>query len=348
MHRSAGVTASAVVVIAGSAFTILLGALALAGSAVLSKSTPPANVPFNLGSILIVEAILIFAFGAWGLASGIGLIYLKQWARISLLVFAGFLVCISLPAAAMMAVIPLPASHDPNLPENFMTGMRIGMGLFYGMFGALGGFWLYFFNKRAVKVQFQTMQPVPESAAGDLFLGAAVPAPAADQPARPLSITVIGWFLLISSALAPVSLLINGPLFREMQLPFYFLGIFFFGRSAYVILVLWMGAQVVAAAGLLKLRRWALFATIGLQSVAAANGVLLLSIPGHRARFQQMMETMMALINARMPQPAPQFNFPVWWGFVVSFPIVGVILYFLITRRKAFSSGTKVVDSQHS
>lgn len=346
MHRSTGVTISVVVVIAGSAFTILCGALALAGSAVISKLSPPANVPFNLGSVLIVEAIFIFAFGAWGLASGIGLIYLKQWARISLLVFAGILVCIFVPGAAMMAVIPLPASHDPNLPSNFMTVMRIGMALFYGMFAALGGFWLYFFNKRTVKVQFQTMQPVPESAAGDLFVGTAVPV--VDQPARPLSITIIGWFLLISSALAPVSLLINGRLFREIQFPFYFLGVFIFGRSAYLLLILWMAAQLAAAAGLLKLKRWALFTTIGLQCVAAANGVLLLSIPGHRARFQQIMETLMVSMNARMPQPAPQFNFPIWWGFAVSLPIVGVILWFLITRRHAFSPATEAVDSQHS
>lgn len=345
MHRSTGVTISVVVVIAGSAFTILCGALALAGSAVISKLSPPANVPFNLGSVLIVEAIFIFAFGAWGLASGIGLIYLKQWARISLLVFAGILVCIFVPGAAMMAVIPLPASHDPNLPSNFMTVMRIGMALFYGMFAALGGFWLYFFNKRTVKVQFQTMQPVPESAAGDLFVGTAVPV--VDQPARPLSITIIGWFLLISCALSPLFLLLNHALLPGFQFPFYFLGFFFFGRGAYMVLIVWMAAQMVAAAGLLKLKNWGLFGTIGLQCLTVANLALLAGIPGHRARFQQIMEAMMASMNTRMPQPAP-FAFPVWGGFAMSLPIVLVILYFLITRRHAFSPATEAADAQHS
>lgn len=340
MPRSVGVTTSAVVVIAGSTFTFLLGAVMLFGSAVMPKSSQAARVPMDIGSILITEAIVIFAFAGWGLATGIGLLYLKRWARISLLIFAGILAFISLFSALFVAFIPLPLTNDPNLPANFTSMMRAGMGLFYGAIAALGGFWLYFFNKRSVKAQFQPTQPVPESAAGDLFAGTAVPAPTSDQPARPLSITIIGWFLLITSALTPPSLLVNGALLREIQFPFYFLGIFVFGKSAYLILVLWMAVQFVAAAGLLKLKRWAFFTTIGLQSFAILNGTLLLSIPGHRARLQRIMETMMASMNARMPQPAlPPFNFPVWWEYAVSLPIVAVILWFLITRRHAFTSG---------
>lgn len=51
-----------------------------------------------------------------------------------------------------------------------------------------------------------------------------------------------------------------------------------------------------------------------------------------------IMETMMASMNARMPHPAPPFNCPIWRRFAASFPILGVILYFLITRRGAFRS----------
>src|SRR5205807_2256301 len=164
-------------------------------------------------------------------------------------VFAGFLVCVSLPASALMALIPLP-----NLSSSFMSLMRMGIVLFYAMFAVLGGFWIYFFNKRSVKAQFQAMPPVRQSAAGDLFL---------------------------------------------------------------------------AAAGLLKLKNWGLFATIGLQCLALANVTLLMGIPGHRARFQQLMESMMASLHARMPQPAP-LDFPVWIGLVMSLPIFLVILYFLV------------------
>jgi len=149
LPRSVGITISAIIVILGSAFTLLGGAMMVFSSAFLSKANPASAVPLNLASIVVIDSVLLSGFGGRGLASGIGLIYLKRWARISTLIFAGFLVCISLPAAAVM---------------------RIGMSVFYGMFAALGAFWLYFFNTRSAKAQFQPRQPVPESAAGDLFL----------------------------------------------------------------------------------------------------------------------------------------------------------------------------------
>src|SRR5690349_17492856 len=74
MPRSSGVTASAGVVIAGSGFTFLLGAMMLLGSAVMPKSTQAANVPIDVGSILIGQAIFVFAFAGWGLATGVGLL----------------------------------------------------------------------------------------------------------------------------------------------------------------------------------------------------------------------------------------------------------------------------------
>lgn len=332
MARSAGITVSRVVVIIGSVFTILCGAMMLLGSAFVSKSSPSANLCVNLSGFLIFEAAMLFGFGGWGSAAGIGVLYLKRWARISLLVFAGFLVCISAPAVVLMALVPLPDTHDVNLPANFTTLMRIGMGLFYSMFAALGGFWLYFFNKRSVKAQFQAKQPVPESAAGDSF-----PAPITVQIARPLSITIIGWFLLVGSAIAPLGLVMNRALFPDVQVPFYFLGFFLFGSNAYLVFAGWIVAQMTAAVGLLKLKRWGWFASIATQCLGALNGALLVVLPGHRARFQQIMETMTASMNARLAQPAP-FVLPAWIAFAMGFLMVLVILWFLISRRKAFAS----------
>lgn len=119
------------------------------GSALLSRSSAATDLPINLGVFLAAESALFFGFGGWGLASGIGLVYLKGWARISTLVFSGFLVCMSLPAAVLILLIPLPSSQDPSLPSSFMSVERIGMALFYGVFALLGGFWLYFSTRGA-------------------------------------------------------------------------------------------------------------------------------------------------------------------------------------------------------
>ena len=308
------------------------------GSALLSRSGAATDLPMNSGVFLAAESALFFGFGGWGLASGIGLLYRRRWARISTLVFAGFLACMSLPAAVLvLLIIPLPNSHDPSLPFDFTSMMRIGMALFYGVFAALGGFWLYFFNTRSVKVQFEGRPSAPESAAGDLFLASPIPAPAVSQGARPLSITMIGWFLLIGSAFAPLGLLFNRAFFPGTQLPFYFLGFFVFGWGAYLASILWTAAQIVAAVGLLRLKKWGLFATIGLQCLAAVSAALLMVIPGHRGKLQQLMETMMASMNARLPQPAP-FVYPAWIGFAMGFAVALLILWLLITRRQAFST----------
>src|SRR5215472_9013341 len=345
MPRSVGITISAVVAIIGSVFTLLGGVVMVLASTLLSKSSPAANVPTNLGPFAFFDSLMLFGFGGWGLATGIGLIALKRWARISTLVFAGILVFVSLPAAVLITVIPLPNNSNPNLPSNFMSIMRIGMVLFYFAFSALGGFWLYFFNKRAVKVQFQANQADMEFAAPKLSPGEAISAPSASQLARPLSITIIGWFLVVTSVLSPLGLLFNGAFLSGVKLPFYFLGFFIFGRSAYLILIVWMAAQMTAAVGLLKLKRWGLFATIGLQCLTAVNAALLIGIPSSRARFQQIMETMIASMSARMPQPVP-FVFPVWLGLAISFPIIFVILWCLITKKQAFTSAAQELARQ--
>jgi hypothetical protein len=85
MARSTGITVSAVVVIIGGAFTVLCGAMTLLGSDLVLNSSRAADAPVNLRYILVIEAFIFFGFGGWGLASGIGLIKTKDWARISTL-----------------------------------------------------------------------------------------------------------------------------------------------------------------------------------------------------------------------------------------------------------------------
>jgi hypothetical protein len=330
MGRSAGITVSAVVVFIGSAVTILMGGLAALGLFLVSSRTA-VNAPPHLGYIIVVEAVFAFGVGAWGIASGVGLIQTKEWARISMVVFAAILLFFSLPPALFMPFIQLPIPRDPNLPSNFATIMRIGIVVFYGWLAALAGFWLYFFNRRSVRAQFQGRQAEVDGPAAHL------PAemPSAPTRARPLSITIIAWFLLIGSAFGPLGLLYSRAVFRSVPLPMCFLGFFVFGRAAALILALWTVVQIIAAAGLLRLNNWARLVTIGLQCLGILNMLLLVGIPGNRARFQQAMDTVMASMNLQMPQPI-SFSFPLWTGAFASLPLFVVILWFLITRKQAF------------
>jgi hypothetical protein len=64
------------------------------------------------------------------------------------------------------------------------------------------------------------------------------------------------------------------------------------------------------------------------------------AIPPNRVRFQQLMETMIASMNTRLPQPIP-FVIPMWAAFAISIPVVFVILWFLITQKHAFTSAAE-------
>jgi hypothetical protein len=134
--------------------------------------------------------------------------------------------------------------------------------------------------------------------------------------------------------------LFNSTFFAGVKLPLCFLGFFFFGRSALLILIVWMAAQMVAAVGLLKLKKWGLFTTTGLQCIGVINTLPLVGIPANGMRFQQLMETMIASINTRLPQPVPVV-IAMWAGFAISIPIVFVILWFLIKQKQAFSSAAQ-------
>jgi hypothetical protein len=325
MARSGGVTFSAVVVFLGSALTILSGGFAVLGSLIASHTGLGTSAPIDFRFIAIFEAIFYLGFGAWGIASGIGLINTRQWARISMLAFSGILIAFSLPVVLVFAAARFPQSSDPNLPANFMAIMRVSMAAIFGLIAALGGFWLYFFNKKSVKAQFLAALPAGEEMVPD--------SSGRRRTVRPVSITIIGWFLVIASGLTPLFLLFSLGFFHGQSLPFSFFGFFVFGRRATLITVAWVAAQFVAAVGLLKLRNWGRVVTIWLQVLGIANSLLTFGLPANRVRFQQIMATMMASMNPGLPQT---FSPPLWIGVVASAPIVFIVLWFLFREKRAF------------
>lgn len=243
-----------------------------------------------------------------------------------------------------MAFIPLPngtAAGDAYLPVNFATITRVSSILLYGGFAALGGFWLYFFNTRSVKAQFLRQQPASEAAIAALPfgspMGAPIGAPIASHPRRPLSITIIGWYLVITSAFTPFFLVVFSSFYRGVKLPITFLGFFFYGRSATLIFLALCAAQLGVAIGLLKMRRWGLLAAIGLQCLTLLNFALVVGIPANRSKFQQIMDAIRSSIDSRMHHAYP-FHFPAWIGMAGSLPIIVAILWFLVAERHAFDS----------
>jgi hypothetical protein len=299
MKRSIGVTVSAVVTIVGSVFTALFGVLMLAPFA-MSQSDSPDAPPYPRLAGLVVAG-LMFALAAWGVTTAIGLLRLRRWARVCILVFSVLMVVTFGSGAVVMAFLPLPA--PPNAPPGLMTGLRIGTVCIYGVLGLIGGWWLYLFNRAAVVAQFAPGPP----------------------PARPLSVSMIAWFLLFGGVACV--------LYTWLPLPAMLFGFTVTGwhaKAAYLLLgllQLWLGI------GLLRLRPLSRVLTIGFFLFATLNSLAFALLPGSAARMMQAMAT----LPASMRQPTPA-DFPLPLGVIAVTAIItcGVPIWFLVHCRSAF------------
>ncbi len=320
MKRSGGVTASAVIAIIGSVFTILLGGFAILGALLMrtmpNLPTTPAQ-PVPPVAFLLAESVLFLGFGVWGIASAVGLLRLKNWARICFLEYAGLLCVFSAVGALVllvaMLVIPQIAPPQPNVPPGLMTAVFSMMIVFALLLVALGIWWLVYFNRRDVKAQ---------------FMGEA----AALLPRRrPFSITIIAWLLIVGGiAAAPVYLFASSPLFV--------FGFVIRGWLAGAIYSLLVVAGLLAGVGLLRMKAAAHSLAVGYYGFQLLNLATNILIPGSFAR-------MLAVMKETVP-PSPRaqvfLSEQFFWSIMFcSLLAVGLPFWFLITRRQAFLDAVK-------
>ena len=323
MQRSIGVTLSAVLVFIGCAFTLLflgVGALVLA-----LPRQPNVNLPI-MHAVLIFEVLFGVGFSGWGIASGVGLLNLREWARISIIVFSALMLFFSLVPLLIFAFLPIP--QPPGTPPNFILFMRVGVGLFYGSFAALGGFWLYFFNRRNVKEQFKRAAlPSPDFVTRSM--PAIIQASTDATPHRPVLIVFVAILFLFGSCIFPFIYLLHSPMF--------FLGVALQGRAAGVCLAVFAVLSLVAGIGLIRLRPWGWGVAIAYQVLGLVNMACLVFIPGVSDR---MFEAVMQYESSRgMPAMPMDFAFPmaimrISLLFGIVFGIA--ILWVLFAYRKVF------------
>ena len=110
MKKSFGVTASAIVALLGS--LLMLGlCVVLCLVLLLSPGRGPMPPETKLGMVL---GLGIFGFlGAWGTATAIGLLRLRNWGRVSILIFATLLALTGVAATPAILLIPAPPTAPP-------------------------------------------------------------------------------------------------------------------------------------------------------------------------------------------------------------------------------------------
>jgi hypothetical protein len=306
MHRKwIAIRASAVLAIAGSLATLAIGGAMLFGTL---KAPPPATgpavPPLPLKAIGMVMAAICACLSGWGIWTAIGIFRRRQWARISIVVFAVLLTFMGASASLAMLFVQMPL--QPGVSQHAMDTIRWGVGAFYGVLAAIGVWWLVLFNLGSTKEYFAQYAP--------------------SQPdARPLSVSIIGWYLLISAvSLAAMAVL---------RMPAFVFGAVITGWGGLAMYAVLASAQVFLGAGLLRLREQARMASIGYFCLMALNSAVTMGLPGQAARMQTVMREMPKLFPTGV---APQMPQPGWLFAFLGTAFLAVPIWFLVHRRAAF------------
>jgi hypothetical protein len=298
MSKPVGVTASAIVAIIGSILALLLAVLSTAS---LFIETAKPQSP-NSAQHVIAGAAMFAALAGIGIWTSVGLFRLRSWARISILVFAGLLAAGSILSLLMTMAVPMPSNTTAGTQHTF----RLVIAVMFGIPLAIAVWWLIQFNTQSTKAAFAS--PIPEAA-----------------PLRPLSITVIGWWIIVGSVSCLFLIL--------ARMPVFLFGAIFNGWTAGVIYLLLGALSVYIGKGLLDLREQVRILAIAWFAFSFVQLSLVTLVPSLRQRMLAMQR------GFEQNQPNPiQFDQGMMMNVILAFVgiLVAIAIWFLMRDRAAF------------
>ena len=327
-NRSASVTVAAIVAILSGLFFLLCCSFAFFAFLLVKLPGTTSEVPPIVRNIMLATQGFMICLSLFGIATGIGLFYVRNWARISILIWGGMLVFfggIGIPIAFLM---PIPSTPNaPDLPAESMQAVRLIFLAIYGMPLLIGIWWLILFNRKTVKAQFG-------GAAGSA--DPAVPR----KPACPLPIAVLAW-LYISSILNLLFL----P-FLSFHVPVFVFGRVLPGRVALAVLIFSCLAFFVSGVGLLKLKPWSYSLTIGLQVFWLASTAVSVLSPNYGAVMDSFLKEMRASLHLPETQFSPaNFAHHHGWAVALGLLFAGAILGLLVYYRPRFLEAASAANS---
>jgi hypothetical protein len=336
MKRSLAVTLSAILSLLGSALTLALGVLLIfilfffaPTRANFSGVTAAPKVIFVMGALVYILPAI------WGIITSVGLFCLKNWARISIIVFSVILILTGAFAGLLVLLVPLPAAPNQATSQSAVTVVRGAMAAFWFGLAGIGTWWLILFTRPKVKEQFTALPPAYAVPGAPQIPQTDIPGIVGQVPAnnRPLSITILGWLLLVGCAFIPINFLIHTPAILLTRV--------ITGHAATFYFLFLLVLHFYLGIGLLRLNATARTVGIAYYMVAFANAAIFYLSPGSRERMMSLVSGPQAMWPwmRQFQQPGPQLNpmpFMVFGG-VVGLLFLLIPLYFLITRRQAFA-----------
>jgi hypothetical protein len=316
---SASVIAAAVVAILAGILVVVVCSIAFVGMLLIKLPGTASELPPSVRTFGLATQGFMICLSLFGVATGIGLLYLRKWARISILIWGGFCAffgVIGIPFALLMPLSQTP--NAPNLPAESMQLFRGVLLIIYGIPLAIGTWWLILFNRKSVKAQF-----AGQGVSDDPGLPR--------KPACPLPIAVLAWFYIAS-----VLNLLFLPLL-PFHVPLMVFGYVLPGSAGKIALMITSLAFGIAGIGLIKLKPWSYSLTIGLQLFWLASSVVSALTPNYGAVMDSYMKEVQAAFHLPETGASP-FNFAQHYGWMMAGGLVfaGVILGLLVYYRPRF------------
>jgi hypothetical protein len=334
------VTVAAVVAILFGVLGVLGGSLIEVSTLLIPDSQTPrvrAAMPPGARTMAGIVWLFLIAVAVFGIFVGVGILRRRNWARISILVWGGFMSVVSaftipvlfLVFNAMPGMMPKDASNATPM----LTIVKWFSVLFYGIPLGIGIWWLVLFTRPRVAAAFTdsaaaAAYPPTMDVSGFPLTAAPARPTLASKPACPLPLMIFAGFLIFSAFFMMLIVLI--PVTGAM--PFFFFGHFFSGFSAKLILGLLGLIFGIAGVGILKLKPLALHTVLVLQSVFFVNGILSVLNP----RFLAVMQEAMQRADAENPAFAGGnplltgsfFQIIMIFGLCFSAAMIGLLLFY--------------------
>jgi len=293
--------------IIGSVLTVGFAALLMAGPYLAPQPAQP-PLPVNLSRVAFTMGLVCVALAALGIATAIGLLRMRAWARVSMLVFAVIMGVTSLVAGVATAVMPLPPT--PNAPAGVASTIRWVIAGVYAVPLLIAVWWLVLFNKPSTRDAFARVAPPGEGSS------------------RPLSISIIGWWYLVSGVLCVIP--------AAVRLPGAIGTVVITGWGATAFYVIFGALNAALGWGVLKLQERARVLMIAWLALSAVYSAYVAIAPGPRQRMRELRQS----FQVEGAPPPASFDSPTFIAFMmlVGVALVVLAIWFLVRNKPAFHS----------
>jgi hypothetical protein len=269
---------------------------------------------FLLGSIFVVT-------------TGIGIIRLRNWARIALLVIAGCMLFFGLIGIGVIFFTIFIAPVEAGVSKAVLAAV---LAFIYGIPILIALWWLILFTRPAITARFHAA-----------FASAAAPAGPGSRsflnnPQCPLPVRIVAWYL------ASFVLLLPFLPFLPFRIPAFYFGHMFRGPAASLVLFFNFALLGAAGLGLLLLKRWSLPLTLAIQLLFCINGLYAALSPS----FEFMMRAAIQAMNLPdLPYFAQSMLTNMRYFNLLGLVIPVAIIVTLLISRQSFNSAVAAVST---